>query len=98
MVDENESKRGIACMARICCPVRMCHPIPASPNRRTDSGVNTSAHSSATKIKSAAEGMATRTQAGGAAVIPVVFPVSVELLESSGIALNLIEVGHTTAT
>src|SRR6202158_6439469 len=68
----------------------MCHPIPASPKRRTDSGVKTSTQSSATKIRSADEGMATRSQT--AVAIPV------ELLEPSLIALNLIEVDPVTAT
>src|SRR6201993_3110959 len=90
MVEENESTRGIACLARICCPVRMCHPIPPSPKRRTDSGVNTSTQSSATKIMSPDDGIATRSQA--AVSIPV------EVLEPSVIALNLIEVAPVTAT
>src|ERR1700686_3437059 len=68
----------------------MCHPIPASPKRRTDSGVNTSTPSSATKIRSADAGIATRSQA--AVSIPV------ELLEPSVIALNLIYVDPVTAT
>jgi hypothetical protein len=46
--------------------------------------VNTSAPSSATKIKSAAEGIATRTHRG----------VAAELLEPSAIVVNLIEVGR----
>jgi hypothetical protein len=62
----------------------MCHPIPASPSNRTASGVKTSTLRSATNIKSATEGMATRTQAGIAALK--------ELLEPSAIAVNLIEV------
>ena len=90
MVEENESTRGIVCVARICCPVRMCHPMPASPNRRTNSGVNTSVPSRATKIRSAPEGIAIRTQAG--------VSTPVELLEPSAIALNLIEVDPGTAT
>src|ERR1700687_320519 len=68
----------------------MCHPIPASPKRRTDSGVKTSTQSSATKIRSADEGITTRSQ--GAVSIPV------ELLEPSVIALNLIYVDPVTAT
>src|SRR6202140_823863 len=68
----------------------MWHPIPASPKRRTDSGVKTSTQSSATKIRSADEGIATRSQ--GAVAIPV------ELLEPSVIALNLIYVDPVTAT
>jgi len=52
--------------------------------------VNTSTLSNATKIRSAPEGMAARTQAG------VSLPVKV--LEPSAIALNLIEVEHVTAT
>src|SRR6202049_4060808 len=90
MVEENESTRGTACVATICCPVRMCHPIPASPKRRTDSGVNTSTPSMATKIRSAADGMTTRTHAGFSALL--------EVLEPSVIALNLIEVDPATAT
>src|SRR5579863_842272 len=89
IVEENESTRGIACVARICCPVRMCHPIPASPSRRTESGVNTSTVSSATKIKSATDGMAARAHDGASR--------SEELLEPSAIALNLIEVRLITA-
>jgi NADH dehydrogenase len=68
----------------------MCHPIPASPNKRTDNGLNTSTPSRATKIASATEGMATRIQPG-------VSPPA-ELLEPSAIALNLIEVDPATAT
>src|ERR1700692_2470217 len=68
----------------------MCHPIPASPKRRTDIGVSNSTPSSATKIRSADEGIATRSQA--AVSIPV------ELLEPSVIALNLIYVDPVTAT
>jgi hypothetical protein len=86
MVEENGSTRGMACVARICCPVRMCHPIPASPSRRTDSEVNTSELSNATKIKSVAEGIPQRAHARVGA--------PEELLESSAIALNLIEVGR----
>src|ERR1700675_1165772 len=68
----------------------MCHPIPASPKRRTDIGVSNSTPSSATKIRSADEGITTRSQ--GAVYIPV------ELLEPSVIALNLIYVDPVTAT
>src|SRR5215469_13133158 len=42
----------------------MCHPIPASPSNFTDSGVNSSAQSRATKIKSATEGTTHRSQGG----------------------------------
>src|SRR6266567_6979626 len=90
MVEENESTRGIACVARICCPVRMCQPIPASPRRRTDSAVKASAPSRATKIRSATEGIAMRTHIG--------VSLAAELLEPLGIALNLIEVRPETAT
>src|SRR5437660_7572031 len=68
----------------------MCQPMPASPNRRTDRGVKTRAPRRARKIKSAMEGMATRTH------VRVV--VLEELLEPSAIALNLIEVKPETAT
>jgi NADH dehydrogenase len=52
--------------------------------------VNTSAPSSARKIRSAPEGIATRNHAG--------VSFAVELLEPSAIALNLIEVDPITAT
>jgi hypothetical protein len=65
----------------------MCQPIPASPNSRTESGVNSRTRRSATKIKSATDGIATVAQ-------PSVVLVAAELLELSTIALNLIEVGR----
>jgi hypothetical protein len=82
-VEEKGSSRGIACVARISCPVRMCQPIPASPNNRTDRVVNTNRPNSATKIKSPAEGKSHRTHAGRKS--------AAELLEPIAIALNLIE-------
>ncbi len=85
MVEENESTRGIACVARICCPVRMCQPIPASPSNRTDSGVNTSTASSAKKNQ-------VRPRGHRHARPQLEFAVFEELLEPSAIAVNLIEV------
>jgi hypothetical protein len=84
MEAENGSPCGIECVAKICCPVRMCHPIPASPSRRTDTGVKTKAANSATKIKSATEGRAQRAHTGVATFE--------ELPETSAIAPNLIDV------
>ncbi len=68
----------------------MCHPIPASPKSRIDRGVNTIVTRNRTKIRSATEGIATRTHAGVSAFV--------EVLEPSAIALNLIEVDPATAT
>jgi hypothetical protein len=78
--EEKGSTRGIECVASISCPVRMCQPIPASPNNFADSGVNTSEPSSATKIKSATDGISQRSKA-----FPWV-PADEELLEPSAIA------------
>src|ERR1035437_2765258 len=72
----------------------MCQPIPASPNRRIDNGVNTRAPRSETKIRSAPEGITTRIHAGVS--LSIEFPI--ELLEPSAIGLNLIEVDGATAT
>src|SRR5580704_15776447 len=83
VIGENGSVRGISCVARISCPVRICQPIPASPNKRTDRGVNTSRLTSTTKSKSPADGTSHRTHAG--------CEPAAELLESIAIALNLIE-------
>jgi hypothetical protein len=58
----------------------MCQPIPASPNNFTDSGVNTNEASSATKIKSATDGISQRSKAFSWV------PASKELLEPSVIA------------
>jgi hypothetical protein len=44
----------------------MCQPIPASPNNRTDNGVNVKANSSARKIKSVVEGITQRAHGGPA--------------------------------
>src|SRR5208282_5055732 len=38
MVEENGSVRGSECVASICSPFRMCHPISASANGRFDKG------------------------------------------------------------
>ena len=67
------------------CATRFPHP----PATASDKGVNTSAPSRPTKIRSATEGIARRVHTG--------VPASEELLEPSAIALNLIEVGPRTA-
>src|ERR1700683_5283896 len=97
-MDENGSTRGILCNAKISCPVRMCHPIPASPSNRTDSAVNASRPRNATKIKSLTDGTIHRTHAGcnSAAELSSVKLSSVklsadDLMEPIAIALNLIE-------
>jgi hypothetical protein len=58
----------------------MCQPIPASPNNFADSGVNTNEASSATKIKSATDGISQHSNAFSGV------PASKELLEPSAIA------------
>src|SRR5271165_668352 len=89
-IKENESNRGIVWVARICWPFRMCQPMPASFSNLTESGVNTSAPSSARKIRSASEGMALRSHKGKEVARGT---CSEELLEPSAIAVNLIDVG-----
>src|ERR1700730_6096083 len=64
----------------------MCQPIPASPSSRTERLVQVSRPSSATKNKSAIDGMSQCT-AGGCAIWA-------EVVEPFVIALNLIECNH----
>ena len=69
----------------------MCQPIPASPSKRIDSGVNTSTPKQRDKNQvRSPTACATRTHAGRLRLV--------ELLEPSAIALNLIEVDRLTAT
>jgi hypothetical protein len=60
----------------------MCHPIPASPNNRTDKPLKASSASNATNNKSAIDGNSHRTAAG--------FDFA-DLMDPIAIALNLIE-------
>lgn len=66
----------------------MCQPIPASPNNRTDSAVNASTPTSATKIKSPTDGTTHRNHIGRKSAAEF---LSRELMEPIVIALNLIE-------
>src|ERR1700685_3737546 len=86
MVDENGSTRGIACVTAIICPVRMCQPMPPSPNSFVESGVQSSVASIARKIKSPTKGSNTRIQPERNSTL--------ELLATSIIALNLIGQNH----
>src|SRR5579863_1617241 len=90
MVEENESTRGMTWEARICWPVRMCHPMPASPSSRTDNDVQVRTASRAMKMVSAVDGISRRVQTGCALAAGA---PSGELLEPSAIAVNLIECG-----
>src|ERR1051326_6956445 len=64
MDEENGSTCGIEWVSRICWPVRMCQPIPASPSNRTDNDVNVKATRSARKMISVVEGITQRVPAG----------------------------------
>jgi hypothetical protein len=67
----------------------MCHPIPASPSNRVEIVVQVSIPTSATKIKSLADGRIHRSQAGGTSAAVLREPIA--------IGLNLIEEGPFTA-
>src|ERR1700730_4696025 len=67
MVTENGSVRAIECVRSISSPLRMCHPMLASPNRRGASAPPVMAASSTIKIRSLAEGTRNRNHAGGGA-------------------------------
>src|SRR6266576_5726037 len=73
MVDENESMRGTECVASINSPVRICHPMPASPNSFCGSLPVESPITSRTKIRSLTEGRRKRLHAFTAGVSPEVF-------------------------
>src|SRR5579863_7311954 len=105
MTAEKESTRGTVWESRISCPVRICHPIPASPSSRTDNDVHTRTATMAMKMVSPIDGVSSRVQSpwpgvagsglagSGLAGSGVVGSRSRELLEPSVIALNLIECG-----
>ncbi len=86
MLEENESTRGMVCVAAMICPARMCQPMPPSPSNLTESGVHSRVASSATKIRSPTEGNNQRV----ARPLRSTDLVSTELVETSAIALNLI--------
>src|SRR5271157_5293165 len=56
MVEENGSVRGREWVARICSPVRMCHPMSASASGRFDKGPASSDQKRKTKMMSRTEG------------------------------------------
>src|SRR5450755_3348573 len=56
MVEEYGSVRGNVCLARICSPVRMCHPISASANGRFDKETASKDQNRNMKMRSRTEG------------------------------------------
>src|SRR5271163_2590174 len=56
MVEEYESLLGRECVARICSPVRMCHPMSKSARGRFDRGPASNDQKRKTKIMSRTEG------------------------------------------
>src|SRR2546423_1118174 len=65
MVYEKESVRVIEWVSRICCPLRICQPVPASFSRRGASAPQVRAMRRTMKMRSATDGMNRRNQAGG---------------------------------
>src|ERR1700722_4517786 len=62
MVAENGSTRVTECVCNISCPLRMCHPVPASRSKRRPIAPQLKPRSNATKSKSETEGIKKRTQ------------------------------------
>src|ERR1035438_9899035 len=56
IVEEKGSVRGRVCVARICSPVRMCHPISASASGRFDKGPASTDQNRKIKMMSRTEG------------------------------------------
>src|SRR5512143_2726768 len=63
---ENASVRGIECVARICSPARMCHPVPASPSNFCENTPVDRENKMARKKRSLTEGKRNSNQRGGA--------------------------------
>src|SRR5580658_2160975 len=64
MVEENGSVRGSECVARICSPVRMCHPMSASARGRLDKGPASNDQKRKMKMMSRTEGRRKRRANG----------------------------------
>src|SRR6185369_4586734 len=68
MVTENGSTRVIECVRSIRSPLRMCHPMLASPSRRGARAPLLMANSRMMNIRSVMEGARNRNHAGGGAL------------------------------
>src|ERR1700722_14224600 len=62
IVAENGSVQVAECVCNISCPLRMCHPVPASRSRSRPIAPQLKPRSNATKSKSETEGIRKMTQ------------------------------------
>ena len=62
MVAEKGSTRVIECVCSISCPLRMCHPVPASRSKIRPRAPQLKPNSRATNNKSETDGIRNRSQ------------------------------------